>query len=140
MAVTVIKKKKKSCYNWLLNLAPSFLGIKIKPEYDELALKLSICTCQEKQNFFLALNSNSKLEILNNDNEIVYEICKKKCRWPFCYPKNGVRLLVGVEPEDTTKPKIRRRKDLLLAASKEHTGDLSQRSVSPNGKTGEVLS
>ena len=38
-------------------------------------------------------------------------------------PKNWVRLLVDVvEPEDTSKSKIRRRKDLLLAASKENTG------------------
>ena len=49
--------------------------------------------------------------------------------------------MVSVEPKDTTKPKIRRRKDLsLLVASKENTGDLSQSSVSPNGKIGEVLS
>ena len=54
--------------------------------------------------------------------------------------ENWVRLLVGVEPIDTPKPKIRRRKDLLLAASKENTGDLSQSSVSPDSKTGEVLS
>ena len=37
--------------------------------------------------------------------------------------------------------KIRRRKDLLLlAASKENAGDLSQNSVSLNSKIGEVLS
>ena len=55
-------------------------------------------------------------------------------------PKNWVPLLVGVEPKDTTKPKIGRRKDLLLAVRKENTGDLSQSSVSLNSKTGEVLS
>ena len=55
-------------------------------------------------------------------------------------PKNWVCLLVGVEPKDTTKPKIGRRKDLLLAASKGNTGDPSQSSVSPNSKSGEVLS
>ena len=47
--------------------------------------------------------------------------------------------MVGVQPKDTTKPKTERRKDLLLAASKENTGDLSQSSVSPNSKIGEVL-
>ena len=56
-------------------------------------------------------------------------------------PKNWVHLLVGVEPIDTTKPKIGRRKDLLLlAASKENTGDLSQSIVTLNNKIGEVLS
>ena len=55
-------------------------------------------------------------------------------------PENWVLLLVGVEPKDTTKPKIWRRKDLLLAASKENTGDLSQSSVPLNSKTGKVLS
>ena len=39
------------------------------------------------------------------------------------YPKNWVHVLVGVEPKDTTRPKIRRRKDLLLAASKENMGN-----------------
>ena len=56
-------------------------------------------------------------------------------------PRNWVHLLVGVEPIDTTKPKFRRRKDLLLlVASKENTGDFSQSSISPNSKIGEVLS
>ena len=54
--------------------------------------------------------------------------------------KNWVYLLVRVEPKDTTKSKVGRRKDLLLAASKENTRDLSQISVSPNSKIGEVLS
>ena len=55
-------------------------------------------------------------------------------------PENRIHLLVGVELKDTTKPKTGRRKDLLLAASKENIMDLSQSSVSPDGKTGEVLS
>ena len=55
-------------------------------------------------------------------------------------PKNWVCLLVDVEPKDTTKPEIKRRKDLLLAANKENTGDPSQSSVSPNCEIGEVLS
>ena len=39
--------------------------------------------------------------------------------------------MMDIEPKDTTKPKIGRRKDLLsLAASKENTGDLSK-AVSP---------
>ena len=47
--------------------------------------------------------------------------------------------MVGVKPKDTTK--IRRRKDLLLlAASKEDTRAISQSSVSPKSKIGEVLS
>ena len=55
-------------------------------------------------------------------------------------PRNWVCLLVSVEPKDTTEPKMGRRKDLLLAASKENTRYLSQSSVSPNSKIGEVLS
>ena len=56
-------------------------------------------------------------------------------------PRTWVCLLVGVEPKDTTKAKIRKKKDLLLfAASKEHTGDLPQSSVSLNSKVGEDLS
>lgn len=43
-------------------------------------------------------------------------------------------LLVGVEPIDTTKAKIRRREDWLLALSKENTKNLSQNSVSLNSK------
>ena len=50
------------------------------------------------------------------------------------------KLEEGVESKDTTKPKIRRKKDLLFAASKENTRDLSQSSVSSNSKTGVVLS
>ena len=46
---------------------------------------------------------------------------------------------MDVEPIDTTKPKIGRRKDLLLAACKENTGALSQSSVSPNSKIREVF-
>ena len=42
-------------------------------------------------------------------------------------PENLVCLLVDVEPKDTTKPKIWRRKDLLLTGSKENTRDLSQK-------------
>ena len=41
--------------------------------------------------------------------------------------------------KDTTNPKIERRKDLLLAASK-NTGDVSQSGVSWNSKIGEVVS
>ena len=50
--------------------------------------------------------------------------------------------MVGVKPIDTTKPNIRRRKDLLpLAASKKTTGrDLSPSIISPNSQIGEVLS
>ena len=46
----------------------------------------------------------------------------------------------GVETRDTVKTKVGRKKDLLLAASKENTRDLSQSSVSPNSKIGEGLS
>ena len=55
-------------------------------------------------------------------------------------PENWVCLLRGVEPKDTSKAKIRRRRDLLLAAGVENTGNLSQSSVSLNSKIGEVLS
>ena len=55
-------------------------------------------------------------------------------------PENWVCLLRGVKPKDTSKPKIRRRRDLLLAAGVENTGNLSQSSVSLNSKIGEVLS
>lgn len=40
----------------------------------------------------------------------------------------------------TTKAKIGRKKDLLLATSKENTGGLSQSSVSMNSKMWEILS
>ena len=62
--------------------------------------------------------------------------------------KNLVHLFVRVKSKDTTKkkkkkdttnPKIERRKDLLLAASK-NTGDVSQSGVSWNSKIGEVVS
>ena len=56
------------------------------------------------------------------------------------YLKNWVCLLVAVKPKDTAKAEIGRRKDLLLAVSKENTGDLSQSSVSLSSTTGEVLS
>ena len=46
----------------------------------------------------------------------------------------------GVETRDTVKTKVERNKDLLLTASKENTRDLFQSSVSPNSKTGGVLS
>ena len=49
-------------------------------------------------------------------------------------PKNWACLLVGV------RPKSGRRKDLLLSASKENTGNLSQSNVSSNSKIGEFLS
>ena len=56
-------------------------------------------------------------------------------------PKNWIYLLVGVKPKDTTKPEIRRRKNLLLfAASKDNTRDLSQSSVFLSMKIREVLS
>ena len=38
-------------------------------------------------------------------------------------PQNWVQLFLGVKPKDITKPKIGRRKGLLLAASKENTGE-----------------
>ena len=41
---------------------------------------------------------------------------------------------------DTTKPKIRRRKDLLLATGKKNPRDIFQISVFPNSKIREVLS
>ena len=40
---------------------------------------------------------------------------------PLTLPENWVCLLVGVEPIDTTKPKIGRRKDLLLLAARKGT-------------------
>ena len=46
----------------------------------------------------------------------------------------------GVETRDTVKTKVRRKKDLLLAASKENTRDLFQSSVSPDSEIGGVLS
>ena len=52
--------------------------------------------------------------------------------------ENQVCLLV--KPKDTTKPKIWRRKNLLLAAREESRWDLSPSSVSLNSKIGEVLS
>ena len=45
--------------------------------------------------------------------------------------------MVDVKPVDTTKPKISRRKDLFLAASKEDSRDLSPNSVSSTVKLGK---
>ncbi|XP_042094561.1 BRCA2 and CDKN1A-interacting protein isoform X4 [Ovis aries] len=56
------------------------------------------------------------------------------------FSKNWGPFLVGVKPADTAKPKIGRRSNLFLAANKENTEDLSQSRVSPNSKTGVVLS
>lgn len=52
------------------------------------------------------------------------------------FPENWVRLLVGVKKKDPAMPKSQRRRDLLLAASKENSKDLSQRSVSLNSTIG----
>ena len=46
--------------------------------------------------------------------------------------------MVGIEPNDTTKTKSVRRKDLLLPASKENTRDLSQNNISLKSKIREV--
>lgn len=46
---------------------------------------------------------------------------------------------MGVETRDTAKTKVGRKKDLVLAASKENPRDLFQSSVSPNSETGGVL-
>ena len=54
-------------------------------------------------------------------------------------PEYWVHFLIHVEPKDTTKPKSRKRKDLLLAAGKESLGDLSQSSLH-YCDIGEVLS
>ena len=68
-------------------------------------------------------------------NNIALYVSHYQILFSFCYPKNWVRLLEGVvKPKDATKPKGRRRKDLLLAASKGNAGDLSQSSVSLNSK------
>ena len=48
-------------------------------------------------------------------------------------------LLMTIDPKDTTRPKNGKRKDLLLAESK-NTKDLSQSSVSLNSKIREVVS
>ena len=54
-------------------------------------------------------------------------------------PPNWMCVLVSAEPKDTITPKIGRRENLLLAASKDNTRDLSQNSVSRNNKIGEVF-
>lgn len=46
--------------------------------------------------------------------------------------------MVGVKPKDPTSQKSRRRKDLLLAASKEDTGNLCQSSVFPPAKLEKI--
>ena len=54
-------------------------------------------------------------------------------------PEKWVLFLVGVESKDSTKPKSGKRKDLLLAASKENTGGLSQsRVLSQTAKLGKI--
>ena len=53
-------------------------------------------------------------------------------------PQSWFFLLLDVKPIVTNKPKIRRRKDLLLlAASKENIKNLSQSSISPLAKLGK---
>lgn len=42
--------------------------------------------------------------------------------------------MVDIESKDTTKPKSRRKKNLVLAASKENTRDFPQSTVSLNSK------
>ena len=60
----------------------------------------------------------------------------KQRAWWCCKPKNWAHFFVGVKIKDTTKSKIRRRKGLFLAASKENSRELSQSSVSLNSKIG----
>lgn len=55
-------------------------------------------------------------------------------------PDNWICLLVGDKPRDAAKPKSRRRKDLLLAPSKDNTEDVSQSAVSQNSRIRGVLS
>ena len=45
-------------------------------------------------------------------------------------PENCVLFLVGVEPKDTTKPRMQKRKDLLFAAIKENTGSFPNQCLS----------
>ena len=60
----------------------------------------------------------------------------KQRAWWCCKPKNWAHFFVDVKIKDTTKSKIRRRKGLFLAASKENSRELSQSSVSLNSKIG----
>ena len=67
--------------------------------------------------------------------------CDQKGAGGLNVPRNWAHLSVGVEPVGTTKPKLRRREDLLLlSASKKSTGDLAQSNISPDGKLAEILS
>ena len=79
-------------------------------------------------------------EIMQEARKFVYVAYKNEVNPKIkgVLPENRVCLLVDVEPKDTIKPKSRR-KDLLLAANKENTGDLSQSCVSPNSKIGQVF-
>lgn len=54
-------------------------------------------------------------------------------------PENWVCLFLGVEPIDTIKPKMGRRRDLLLLAANKKPGDISQSRASLHSKTGEYL-
>lgn len=62
-------------------------------------------------------------------------ITPRECRFfsGLLLPENWV----NVEPKDTITRKIKRRKDLLFAASKENTRLLSQNSVSQTAKLGK---
>ena len=92
---------------------------------DNVSCQNSMYVCRSDLGYFVPFHSLDYLSL--------WEIPLK-----LMLPQNWVRLLVDVEPKDTTKPKIGRRKDLLLAASKGNTADLSQSSVSPNSKIGDV--
>ena len=51
------------------------------------------------------------------------------------FPDDWVCLLVGGQPKGTTKPKMGRRKDFLLATTEESILQLSRSSISSHSKT-----
>ena len=55
-------------------------------------------------------------------------------------PEKLVHLLVGVEPKDTTKPKIWRRKDFSLLVASRETPGIFPKAVSSQTKIRKVLS
>ena len=71
------------------------------------------------------LNIAKHIDGLNLDQEFGEMLPKKKMGLPIDWYQ---------AKRHTAKPQIKRRKDLLLAASKKNTGDFSQSHISPTAK------
>lgn len=101
-----------------------------------LIFGLASYTLQQHAGFKLTQNAWHMSGPIKKKNRLGIFICFL-CKWFTLLPENWIRLLVGMKPKDTIKPKSGRRKGLLLPASK-NTEDLSQSRVSPAAKLGKL--